>query len=157
MTPDHGKNAKFATVHIATTPEERELCLSVRYEVFVDEQKVPIDEELDAYDDVAVHFLARLGSDSQAVGTARLIVLPNGHGKVGRVAVRRDFRRCGVGATIMAALENSARESGLSLLILDAQLHAIAFYQKLGYRVYGPVFLDAGIEHRAMDKTLEPN
>jgi predicted GNAT family N-acyltransferase len=148
-------NAEYATVQIATTPEDRELCLSVRYEVFVDEQKVPIEEELDAYDDVAVHFLARLGSDSQPVGTARLILLPNGHGKVGRVAVRRVFRRYGVGAAIMEALENSARERGINLLVLDAQLHAIPFYQSLGYRVYGPVFLDAAIEHRAMDKVLE--
>ncbi len=143
------------SVQVVDTAEQRALCLAVRYEVFVDEQQVPLEEELDSYDDTAVHFLAMTVDGTEPVGTARLIILDEHKAKVGRVAVRTTFRRQRIGKAIMDEVESVAESRGVSVLVLDAQLHAIPFYEALGYRAFGPVFLDAGIEHRKMEKLLK--
>ena len=133
-------------------PDELERCLAIRREVFVEEQGVPIDEEMDAHDAVCVHFLALDAGD--AVGTARLRETEAGRVKAERVAVRRPFRGAGVGCALMCALEDEVRTRGRRELVLNAQVPVIAFYERLGYRVEGPEFLEAGIPHRAMRKPL---
>jgi predicted GNAT family N-acyltransferase len=130
-------------------PEELAECRDIRREVFVDEQGVPLDEEMDTYDATATHFLAIL--DGDPVGTARLRSLADGTPKAERVAVRAAWRRHGVGRALMRALEDAA---GAPEIVLHAQLPVLAFYEALGYRAEGPVFDEAGIPHRAMRKTL---
>ena len=141
-----------------TSSAEREAVFAIRMTVFVEEQAVPPEEELDAYDVAAAHFLARLSTadpdPSGIVGTARLIDKGHGTGKIGRVAVLREHRGRGVGALLMQRVEYSARAAGYTELILEAQTHALPFYEKLGYAAEGDIFLDCNIEHRLMRKSL---
>jgi predicted GNAT family N-acyltransferase len=133
-------------------PDELARCLALRREVFVEEQGVPIEEEMDAHDAACAHFLALAAGE--AVGTARLRVTDDGRVKAERVAVRRPFRRAGVGRALMRALEDEARARGQRELLLNAQVAVVAFYERLGYRAEGPEFLEADIPHRAMRKPL---
>lgn len=154
MTAVHGE------VECGTIGSEEDIAavFSVREEVFVVEQKVPIEEELDAYDAVAIHFAARLrtadSGQQRIVATARLIDKGEGVGKVGRVAVRAPYRGRGIGAELMRCVERHARSAAFHRLILEAQTTAIPFYERLGYTAEGDVFLDANIEHRLMWKNL---
>ena len=133
-------------------PDELAQCFAIRREVFVDEQRVPLHEEMDAHDASSTHFLALL--DGEPVGTARLRTLSDGTPKAERVAVRAAHRKNGIGRALMTALEDAARKSGHPHLVLNAQVPVIAFYERLGYRAEGPVFDEAGIPHRAMRKKL---
>jgi predicted GNAT family N-acyltransferase len=143
-----------------TTVEEMAEALFVRRRVFIEEQSVPEEEEIDAHDadpaqvSSAVHVLGRLSG--APVATGRLLVeYPPGHNAhVGRVAVLGAHRGRGFGREIMLALHALARGRGFPGITLAAQVHAIPFYERLGYVVRGPLFLDAGIEHRWMDIDL---
>jgi predicted GNAT family N-acyltransferase len=144
-------------VRIIDSAAEREACYRIRKIVFVEEQKVPIEEELDELEDVCTHFLATPepgGAPEGAVGTARLWVTPEGEAKAQRVAVLQDARTGGIGRALMDALEAEAHRLGHASVILGAQLTAIPFYERLGYEAYGPEFDDAGIPHRMMKKAL---
>lgn len=128
-------------------------CLAIRLKVFVEEQHVPLEEERDAYDDEAMHFLAWL--DGEPVGTAR-VILKGETGKIGRVAVLPQARGTGLGAgLIRAALDALRQQPGVDRAVLGAQTHAIGFYEKLGFAAYGPQYLDAGIPHRDMALDLK--
>ncbi|EEW58593.1 MAG: GNAT family N-acetyltransferase [Tritonibacter mobilis] len=132
--------------------QDLEACLKLRFEVFVDEQGVPVEEERDALDDTATHLLAL--QDGTPVGTAR-IVFQGDTAKIGRVCVVKSARGTGLGAKLIEACVNVARnQAGITRAKLGAQTHAIGFYEKLGFEVYGPVYLDAGIDHRDMVKPL---
>lgn len=132
--------------------QDLEACLKLRFEVFVDEQGVPVEEERDALDDSATHLLAL--QDDTPVGTAR-IVFQDDTAKIGRVCVVKTARGTGLGAKLIEACVNVARnQAGITRAKLGAQTHAIGFYEKLGFEVYGPVYLDAGIDHRDMVKPL---
>ena len=126
-----------------------ETCLDIRLRVFVGEQNVPVEEEHDSYEESAQHFLALW--KCEAAGTARAIVKEPGRIKIGRVAVLAPYRKFGIGAALMRAVE--AAFPG-AIFQLDAQLQAMRFYEKLGYMAEGPVFDDAGIPHRSMTKGL---
>jgi predicted GNAT family N-acyltransferase len=156
METTQSKNSVNVTAGLVTTPEEREAVFALRMVVFVEEQQVPPEEELDAYDVTATHFLARTET-GEIIGTARLVDKSEGVGKVGRVAVRQDWRGYGIGALLMREVERHAREVGFQKLALDAQCYAIPFYEKLGYTAEGDIFLDAGIEHRFMSKACNPD
>lgn len=127
-------------------------CREIRRIVFVLEQSVAEDEEWDGLDDQCTHFVAEL--DGGPVGCARLLVTADGRAKAQRVAVLREHRRRGIGAALMAALEAEAARGSHAEVILGAQLQALAFYERLGYRAYGEEFMDAGIPHRMMRKPL---
>ena len=127
----------------------RQDATQVRYDVFVMEQNVPLDEELDSRDADCLHAVA-YSPDGLPVGTGRL--LPDGH--IGRMAVRRPYRGQGVGAMLLKCLVEEARQRGHRQLELAAQLHAMGFYSAHGFIAEGPVFLDAGIEHRNMRRSL---
>lgn len=141
-------------VRIALSPEDRAACLDIRWTVFVGEQRVPEEEELDAHEEEATHFVAF--DDARAVGTARLWVSPEGHAKAQRVAVLADVRGRGFGVALMEALEAEARRRGHTALRLSAQVSAIPFYERLGFEPFGEHFWDAGILHREMHKALGP-
>jgi predicted GNAT family N-acyltransferase/CTP:molybdopterin cytidylyltransferase MocA len=125
---------------------------AVRRRVFMEEQGVSEADELDDQDGEARHWLAI--QDEWVVGTARWLWLDHNDrtAKVQRVAVLAPWRRSGVGAQLMAAIEHDAKQQGAKRLVLGAQLSAVSFYQRLGYRPEGEVFLDANIEHRTMHK-----
>ena len=118
---------------------------AVREAVFVREQGVPMDLEWDGLDAGCVHALAE--SDAgQAIGTGRL--LADGH--IGRMAVLRDWRGCGVGAALLAFLLAEAQRLGMPEVVLHAQTHALAFYARHGFIAEGPLFVEAGIPHQRM-------
>lgn len=125
--------------------------LTLREAVFVVEQHVPYDEEVDGLDGAAEH--VAILRDEVAVGTARLRLV-NGVAKIERVAVDGSLRGFGLGRRVMEAIEDLARHREQPVALLAAQLPVLPFYSKLGYTAEGDVFLDAGIEHRWMRKTL---
>ena len=141
---------------------ERDAAYAVRFDVFVTEQQVPADLELDALDETADHFVAY--DDGRAVGAGRLVVEPPGFaaadpalGEVahlGRLAVRPETRGTALGVALVAAIEARAAARGLRVVALSAQTHALGFYERLGYAAHGPVFDDAGLPHRWMTKRL---
>lgn len=125
----------------------------VRTEVFIDEQRVPEPEEWDGRDEDAVHVLA-VAPDGTPIGTGRLL-REGDTARVGRMAVRRPWRGRGVGDALLRALLDAARERGSRDAVLDSQLHAIPFYARHGFVAEGPRFLDAGIVHRRMRRSLQ--
>ena len=126
-------------------------CWALRRTVFIEEQAVPEDLEVDGLDDEALHLLAML--DGHPVGTARLL-LKGDTGKIGRVAVLRELRGQGIGAALIRAAVEELRQRGLSRAKLGSQVHAIPFYEGLGFVAEGPVYDDAGIPHRDMTRAL---
>lgn len=117
----------------------------IRMEVFVREQNVPADLEMDDRDAGCLHAVA-YDADGQAIGTGRL--LPDGH--IGRMAVLRPARGSGVGGAILEGLMARARERGDARVMLSAQTHAAEFYLAHGFAMAGDVFLEAGIPHIEM-------
>ena len=127
-------------------------CLAIRRVVFTLEQNVPEAEEVDGLDPQAIHLLAL--RDGRAVGTARILVLGD-TGKIGRVAVLADQRGTGLGAAIVLACIEALRGlPDVKRAKLGAQTYAIGFYERLGFTAYGPLYLDAGIKHRDMERAL---
>jgi predicted GNAT family N-acyltransferase len=126
----------------------REAASRIRVQVFVDEQRVPREIEMDDLDGACVHALAYV--QGRAVGTGRL--LPDGH--IGRMAVLRECRSSGVGGAILERLIEEARLRGMRNVILSAQTHALGFYRSHGFKEEGPVFEEAGIPHQAMRRVL---
>jgi predicted GNAT family N-acyltransferase len=130
---------------------EREALLALRHDVFVQEQGVPLELEIDEDDEVAVHIVA-FDADT-LVGTCR--VLQSGsQAKFGRLVVARDARGRGIGAALLAEAERRARAMGCDRMVLAAQTSAMGLYERAGYAARGDVFLDAGIEHMTMEKPL---
>ena len=143
-----------------TTQAELDGCLLVRRAVFIEEQGVSEQEEIDAHDGdpalvtSAVHVLGRLEGRPVATGRLLLDYAPGERAHVGRVAVLRELRGRGHGRAVMEWLHDEARRRELPGITLAAQLHALGFYELLGYVARGDVFLDTGIEHRWMDLEL---
>lgn len=135
----------------ATWPRDREALRAVREAVFVREQHVPIELEWDGLDDECVHVLAEDAAGTP-IGTGRL--LTDGH--IGRMAVLRSWRGRGVGTAILAELTRAARERCLAEVVLNAQTHALGFYARFGFVADAAEFLDAGIPHRRMRRSLTP-
>lgn len=135
------------------TAAERDASLALRRRVFVDEQRVPPELERDALDGTADQVLA-LDDAGACVGTGRLVPEAPGVGRVGRMAVDARCRGAGVGARVLEVLEQVARARGLREIVLHAQVHAQAFYDKAGYAPEGERFEEAGIAHVTMRKRL---
>jgi len=125
--------------------------IAIRRAVFMDEQGVSEEEELDGHDAGRFHLLARV--DDRPVGTLRL--WDKGEDlKVQRVAVLQAARGLGIGHRLMLAAIERARIDGKTRVVLDSQVTALPFYQRLGFVADDPMFLDAGIEHRHMALVL---
>jgi predicted GNAT family N-acyltransferase len=123
----------------------------VRFAVFVHEQSVPAEIELDERDPHCVHVLAH-DAESRAVGTGRIDL--DAGGKIGRVAVLAQTRGMGVGTALMQRMHDIARDAALPSVWCNAQLSAAPFYSKLGYEVTSEPFLEAGISHVRMHREL---
>ena len=137
------------TVKLVETEEDMEAAVGIRFRVFVDEQAVPPDIELDEYDSVATHALAV--DEGVAIGTGRMY-LEDGAARIGRMAVDLPHRRRGVGGLVLRFLEEEARARGAAEIILHAQDYVKAFYASHGYTEHGDTFMEAGILHVEMRK-----
>lgn len=142
--------------HICVVSENLELehCLEIRKEVFIEEQCVPIEEEIDEYDiidnDKVFHIISYVGDEY--IGTCRCLIKDDII-KIGRVAILKKYRNQNLGFEMIKFAEQYARENyKFKEFYLEAQVHALKFYKNLGYKEYGDVFLDAGIEHLKMKK-----
>jgi predicted GNAT family N-acyltransferase len=152
LPPPHppAKTAAMTSLTILPVPVFSTLCnaaFALRREVFVLEQNVPEDEENDAYDLTATHFVAI--EAGEVVGALRLIILPE-HVKIGRVAVRRSSRGRGIAKALIAHAMDHARILGHKRFYLTAQSDKLGFYEALGFAAFGPEFQDGGMPHRAM-------
>jgi predicted GNAT family N-acyltransferase len=130
---------------------ERDAALALRHEIFVDEQGVPEELEIDEHDETAVHLIALDGA--RIVGVCRLVE-DGARAKFGRLVVARDARGGGVGSALLSEAERRARALGAEQMVLTAQTSAVGLYERAGYTARGDVFLDAGIEHMTMVKRL---
>ncbi len=132
-------------LRLARWPEDANQLQLVREKVFVIEQNVPHSLEWDGLDAESLHMLAET-PDKHPIGTGRL--LPDGH--IGRMAVLADWRGQGVGSALLSGLIEEGRSRGFAQLILNAQVRAIAFYERQGFKAEGETFDEAGIPHRRM-------
>jgi predicted GNAT family N-acyltransferase len=124
--------------------------LSIRNIVFVEEQQVPLDIEIDENEALCVHFVL-YNEENIAVATARL--LPNeGFATLQRMAVLKKYRERGYGREVIAAIEQFANRNNFFEIVLHAQLIAKPFYEKMGYTPFGDEFEEAGIRHISMKK-----
>src|SRR5690606_324247 len=137
---------------IAKDKKTLEDAFKVRKVVFVDEQKVPPEEEIDQYEDESVHFVVYNDND-EPIGAGRLRNL-DGAGKIERICVLADYRNCGIGKKLMEKSMQYAKDHGYEKVKLNSQSHAIPFYEKLGFFITSEEFFEAGIPHRTMDKML---
>ena len=128
--------------------EARPFAYPIRLAVFVHEQKVPEELELDDDDPTAWH--AVVFQDGQAIATGRLLR----NGKIGRLAILREYRGLGLGSELLKTLVSYGRQEGIKQFFLHAQTSAIGFYERLGFKAIAPVFNEAGIDHIKM--VLEP-
>lgn len=139
------------TLHIGVT-NDLASCHLLRRIVFIEEQGVSEDEEMDDLDGSSIHFLAT--EKDLPIGTARLQIKGD-TAKIGRVCVLQAHRGTGLGAALIrAALAHAKDEPSVIFAKLGAQIHALGFYEKLGFKAQGPVYDDAGIDHRDMVLTL---
>ena len=156
MTP------RVVGIRTAADPADRAAALAIRFAVFVNEQKVPAELELDHHDPTATHVLVVV--DGRPAATGRLVTEPPGFegldatlgpvAHLGRIAVLASDRGSGLGVAVVRALEERALADGACVAYLGAQVSAVGFYERLGYAAYGDVFDDAGIDHRHMTRAL---
>lgn len=144
-----GASSARARVQLGDWASLREWAEPIRRTVFVDEQSVPEDIEIDEWDPQSLHAVV-FDDQGRALGTGRL--LPDGH--IGRMAVLREARGSGVGSALLTALMAEARRRGHAKAVLSAQTQAVPFYQRHGYGIVGDEYMEAGIRHVDMQRTL---
>jgi len=137
------------TISLVNWNDRSEVLIYIRHEVFVKEQNVPLDLEIDGLDYECYHVLA-FDKENNPVGTARM--MKDGH--IGRVAVLKKQRGLGIGLMMMNKLMEKAGSLGIKEICLDAQVNVIEFYKRQGFNEIGEVFMDAGIEHKRMVRIL---
>ena len=140
------------TVYEATDPQDLDTCFSIRIVVFCHEQQVSREIEFDGLDDQCRHYLAIL--DKQGIGTARVRPLDDSEVKLERVAVRSEHRHLGIGRRLMELALADAQQAGYKGAMLNSQVQACPFYEKLGFRAEGAGFYEAGIPHRRMRRVF---
>jgi predicted GNAT family N-acyltransferase len=140
-------------VHVGSWHDFQKLASPLRHEVFVDEQKVPVELELDHEDDTALHAVA-LNRMGFCLATGRLIQHAPGVARIGRMAVKKQMRGSDLGRRVLHALMDAAQHRGDTQVILHAQCSAEGFYKRSGFEPHGGVFDDAGIAHIEMVRKL---
>jgi predicted GNAT family N-acyltransferase len=138
--------------------ERMRVALAIRTRVFVDEQGVPSEDEIDEHDRTdpgAVHALVRSAEQTPALGAGRFYVLMPDTVQIGRMAVLSDARGSGAGRALLQALCTEAQRLGFRRAHLHAQMQARAFYLKSGFRDDGDTLWDAGILHQPMSLSFE--
>ena len=130
------------SITLASWPVQCSAARDVRTEVFLVEQRIPVELEWDDMDGVCLHAVA-MNDTGQAIGTGRL--LPDGH--IGRMAVKKSARGFGIGGAILETLMQQSQQTGHPCVMLNAQLQVVPFYERHGFVPEGEEFLDAGIPH----------
>lgn len=133
----------------AKTKDMIQKAYELRFEVFVKEQNVPPEIECDKYDKTATHVVAIDEKSGECIGCGRLVI-KDGIAKIGRVAVKKSYRRKGYGKKICLKLISIARKANIKDIRLNSQLGVVGFYKKLGFKEYGNIFMEANIKHIAM-------
>ena len=136
-------------VRQARGEEEMAALIELRHEVFCEEQGVPVREELDGRDHEAMHLIAVSGTE--VLATCRLLFVGTTV-QFSRLAVRVSARRRGIATALLRRADEEARAGGARRLVLHAQTYARSLYDAAGYEPRGRVFMEAGIEHIAMEK-----
>jgi len=145
------EQARFTAENFAWEDPQWEEALRIRNTVFVDEQKVPEDKEVDEKDRTAHHVLIRsAGGVPRATGRLTPENSAGGVVRIGRVAVLKESRGTGAGRAVMEHLIAHARQEGCAQIVLDSQVHALPFYERFGFRAAGGTFMEADIPHRRM-------
>lgn len=140
------------SVSVATTSNEKEQAFFIRHEVFVKEQNVPLEIELDEYDEEAIHFLCYNDND-EPVGASRLRFIDN-YGKLERICVLKPFRGQSFGKQLVEKMEKEIVKNGYHKALLNAQMDVASFYEELGYKIVSEPFSEANILHVTMEKSL---
>lgn len=135
-----------------TTKQQLDDAFKIRKIVFVEEQKVPIELELDEFEDTATHFVG-YGSNNEPIAASRLRFIDD-YGKLERICVLKEHRGKNFGKQIILEMEQYVKEHGYTKTKLNAQSYAEPFYKKLGYETVSDEFIDAGIPHVTMVKKL---
>ncbi|WP_099157105.1 GNAT family N-acetyltransferase [Virgibacillus ndiopensis] len=138
-------------IKLVETNQEKEQAYHVRTVVFVEEQKVPPEEELDQHDETAIHFICY--QEDKPIAASRLRFVDQ-YGKLERICVLKNERGKSYGAQLIQAMEAEIHKNGYTKAKLNAQTHAENFYKRLGYKTVSGEFLDAGIPHVTMIKEL---
>ncbi|ENH95912.1 GNAT family acetyltransferase [Gracilibacillus halophilus YIM-C55.5] len=139
-------------IYVVNNEKQQQDAFDVRYEVFVNEQNVPEEEEIDRYEEEAIHFVGYTNDRAIAASRMRLI---NSYAKLERICILKDHRGNGYGKDLLLFMEETAKQKGASTSKLHAQTQAEEFYQSLGYeKTSSDVFMDAGIPHVTMTKSL---
>lgn len=131
--------------------QEMQELLHLRHNVFCEEQGVPEHEETDGRDHDALHLVAV--ADGRVIGTCRLLLVGS-TAQFSRLAVSQVARRRGIASALLEEAERETLAAGARRLVLHAQTYARELYDRAGYRTRGRVFIEAGIEHVAMEKTI---
>lgn len=139
-------------IQIVTNIEMLEQVFLIRTKVFINEQNVPFAEEIDEFEDTAIHFLV-VDDNNEPIAASRMRDVA-GKAKIERVCVLPEYRQQHVGKKLMEFIEKVAVAKKFKVIIVDAQMQALNFYKKLGYNVCSEVFLDAGIKHCRMEKKI---
>ncbi len=141
------------TIKLVETEEEMEAAIGVRFRVFVAEQQVPAEEELDEFDATATHAIAI--HQGQVVGTGRVLYgNEDTAARIGRMAVDAQWRRQGIGGRILKFLEEEATAQGIDTYVLNAQEYVKEFYAARGYVQQGGTFMEVDIPHVVMRKQV---
>jgi predicted GNAT family N-acyltransferase len=138
----------MARIELMPWESARAQASAIRLAVFVEEQGVPPEIEMDAIDAQCLHAVAF--EKETPVGTGRL--LPDGH--IGRMAILKPWRGRGIGSAILERLIEAARRRGDREIVLSAQVHAVGFYRGRGFQPVGEVYEEAGIAHQKMVRVL---
>lgn len=138
-------------IKVATTKQEMDDIYHVRMVVFVEEQKVPPEEEIDDHEESSIHFIGYEAGKPAAASRLRLV---DGYGKLERICVLKELRGKHFGQQMINAMEEKIIEKGYKKAKLNAQTHAEGFYERLGYQTVSGEFMDAGIPHVTMVKEL---
>jgi len=140
------------SVRIVTDEQELNSVIEIRQQVFVIEQGVLPELEMDELDEKALHIIADYRG--QPIATCRLIFLPNECVKLERMAVLKSFRDKGVGRQILDYVDKEIKSRQIKLLVIHAQFQAISFYESSGFKSVGLPFWEAGIKHLKMEKQV---
>ncbi|NQW24362.1 MAG: GNAT family N-acetyltransferase [SAR202 cluster bacterium] len=143
------------TIKLVETEEEMEGALGVRFRVFVAEQQVPAEEELDEFDVSATHAIAIItqNGEGQVIGTGRVMYRDeDSAARIGRMAVDAEWRHHGIGGQILKFLEEESSTQGVNTYVLNAQEYIKSFYAAHGYEERGLPFMEANIPHILMRK-----
>jgi len=137
---------------LVTNDKELKGAFEVRRQVFVAEQSIPEDLELDGLDKKALHMVVKDGE--RVIGTARVLFLANSQAKIERMAVLKPFRGIGIGKKIISFLNEELKNRQVEEVVLHAQCSVVAFYKSCGFKELGPAFWEAGIRHLKMQRQL---